>query len=261
MTFAAFSTDKKRSALADYYEHRASPLEVEQEYYFLFADHGSSCDGMYQQWMANLMTPLRDRKRICGQIIDNYNEALATGAITDPDAPQPNMDVLRACYEASSQSVQNGDSGYALSGLKAAIKKKPRPSAYTLRRGLLLWLKCAQGTGAGGGALPTFDVPFLILLLLLLSYGLLMLFSAGYAVALYRRGDAYTYIRPQLLFAALGHGGYVRGQSGGLPHLAQAGLAGAGPVAGAADGRSLYAGVQRLQAVAGAARVGHAAAQ
>lgn len=115
-----FSTDKKRSALADYYEHQASPLEVEQEYYFLFANHGSSCDGMYQQWMANLMTPLRDRKRICGQIIDNYSEALATGAITDPDAPQPNMDVLRACYEASSQSVQNGDSGYALSGLKAA---------------------------------------------------------------------------------------------------------------------------------------------
>ena len=30
------------------------------------------------------------------------------------------------------------------------------------------------------------------------------MFSAGYAVALYRRGDAFTYIRPQLLFAALG---------------------------------------------------------
>ena len=52
--------------------------------------------------------------------------------------------------------------------------------------------------------LPTFDIPFLLILLLLLSYGLIMLFSAGYAVALYRRGDAYTYIRPQLLFAALG---------------------------------------------------------
>ena len=49
---------------------------------------------------------------------------------------------------------------------------------------------------ARAAALPTFDVPFLIILLLLLSYGLLMLFSAGYAVALYRRGDAYTYIRP-----------------------------------------------------------------
>lgn len=51
---------------------------------------------------------------------------------------------------------------------------------------------------------PALDLPFLILLLLLLAYGLIMLFSAGYAVALYRRGDAYTYIRPQLLFAALG---------------------------------------------------------
>ena len=57
---------------------------------------------------------------------------------------------------------------------------------------------------ARAAALPTFDVPFLIILLALLSYGLIMLFSAGYAVALYRRGDAYTYIRPQLLFAAFG---------------------------------------------------------
>ncbi|MDY4880552.1 MAG: FtsW/RodA/SpoVE family cell cycle protein, partial [Gemmiger sp.] len=53
-------------------------------------------------------------------------------------------------------------------------------------------------------ALPGLDLGFLIILLLLLCYGLIMLFSAGYAVALYRRGDAYTYIRPQLLFAALG---------------------------------------------------------
>ena len=51
---------------------------------------------------------------------------------------------------------------------------------------------------------PSLDVPFLVILLALLCYGLIMLFSAGYAVALYRRGDAYTYIRPQLLFAALG---------------------------------------------------------
>ena len=53
-------------------------------------------------------------------------------------------------------------------------------------------------------AQPAPDIWFLMILLLLLCYGLLMLFSAGYAVALYRRGDAYTYIRPQLLFAAIG---------------------------------------------------------
>ena len=109
-----FGTDKKRSALADFYKHQASPLEVEQEYYFLFADHGSDYHGMYQQWMANLMTPLRDRKRICSQVIDNYNEAKLTGTIADPDAPQPNMEILLACYEAIFQSIQNGDAGYAL---------------------------------------------------------------------------------------------------------------------------------------------------
>ena len=53
-------------------------------------------------------------------------------------------------------------------------------------------------------AQPGLDLPFMAILLLLLCYGLIMLYSAGYAVALYRRGDAYTYIRPQLLFAALG---------------------------------------------------------
>lgn len=107
-----YSTDKKRAALGDFYCRQASPMEVEQEYYFLFADHG-----MYQQWMANLLTPLRDRRRICAQVIENYNEALATGTITDPDAPQPNMEVLQACYEASAQSIQNGANGYTMLSL------------------------------------------------------------------------------------------------------------------------------------------------
>ena len=53
-------------------------------------------------------------------------------------------------------------------------------------------------------AAPALDLPFLAILLVLVCLGLVVLFSAGYAVALYRRGDAYTYIRPQLLFAALG---------------------------------------------------------
>ena len=50
------------------------------------------------------------------------------------------------------------------------------------------------------------DLPFLVLVLALVAFGLVMLFSASYAVALYRRGDPYAYIRPQLLYAALGLG-------------------------------------------------------
>ena len=112
-----YSTDKKRKALSDFYQRQASPLEVEQEYYFLFADHGSDYHGMYQQWMANLMTPLRDRRRICSQVIDNYNEAKATGTSVDPSAPQPDMEVLQARHEASLQSVQHGDNGYTMLSL------------------------------------------------------------------------------------------------------------------------------------------------
>lgn len=70
-----FNHDKRRSALVHYYGRQASPVEVEQEYYILFADHGSDYYGMRQQRIANLQTPLRDRRRICGQIIGNYYEA------------------------------------------------------------------------------------------------------------------------------------------------------------------------------------------
>ena len=59
---------------------------------------------------------------------------------------------------------------------------------------------------AGLRAAGPVDLSFLVLVLALVAFGLVMLFSASYAVALYRRGDPYAYIRPQLLYAALGLG-------------------------------------------------------
>jgi len=54
-------------------------------------------------------------------------------------------------------------------------------------------------TKAGG-----IDLTFLILVLLLLSIGLVMLFSASYPNALYYRGNSYEYIANQLVFAVAG---------------------------------------------------------
>ena len=54
--------------------------------------------------------------------------------------------------------------------------------------------------------LPAMDLPFLVLVLTLVGFGLVMLGSASSAVARYRRGDAFAYLRPQLLYAALGIG-------------------------------------------------------
>ena len=51
---------------------------------------------------------------------------------------------------------------------------------------------------------PPMDLPFLLLILTLVAFGLVILGSASWAVGLYRRGDAYAYLRPQLLFAAVG---------------------------------------------------------
>ena len=61
------------------------------------------------------------------------------------------------------------------------------------------WLQKALGPPQ-----PPLDLPFLVLVLALVAFGLVMLFSASYAVAMYRRGNGYAFIRPQLLYAALG---------------------------------------------------------
>ena len=109
-----FNHDQRRTALVHYYAQQASPTEVEQAYYIQFADHGSDYYGIRQQCIANLQTPLRDRRRICGQIISNYNEAKDLGVMTDPDGPQPNMEILMACYHASAQSVREGSNRYSI---------------------------------------------------------------------------------------------------------------------------------------------------
>lgn len=113
-----FSTEKKRRVLADYYLHQAAPLEIEQEYYILFGDHGSNSCGIRQEQLANLQTPLRDRKRIVNQIIDNYYETRAIGHLTDPEGQQPVMPILEACYDASARSVEANENRYSIGSIE-----------------------------------------------------------------------------------------------------------------------------------------------
>ena len=48
------------------------------------------------------------------------------------------------------------------------------------------------------------DVPFCMLIVLLLAIGITMMFSASYPVAFYEIGDSYYYLKRQLIFAILG---------------------------------------------------------
>ena len=59
---------------------------------------------------------------------------------------------------------------------------------------------------AAGGekAIGSWDLPLVVLVITLVAFGLVMLFSASYAYAYYRFGDSYRYISNQLFFAVLG---------------------------------------------------------
>ena len=48
------------------------------------------------------------------------------------------------------------------------------------------------------------DMPFILLIFVLLAIGITMMFSASYPVAYYEIGDSYYYLKRQLLFAAIG---------------------------------------------------------
>lgn len=111
------SNDHKRQAIATYYAEYAAPVEIEQEYYVLFGNHGSDYYGMRQERIANLQTSLKERRSVCGQVLSNYNDAVRQGTLTDPDGPQPIMDILLACYHASAESLAEGRNGYAVNHL------------------------------------------------------------------------------------------------------------------------------------------------
>ena len=109
-----FSTEKKRRTLA--------------EYYILFGDHGSNSCGIRQELLANLQTPLRDRKRIVNQIIDNYYEARAIGHLTDPEGQQPVMPILEACYDASARSVKANENRYSIGSIEDYLDDAAKPA-------------------------------------------------------------------------------------------------------------------------------------
>ena len=53
-------------------------------------------------------------------------------------------------------------------------------------------------------ARPPMDWPLLIIVLTLVGFGLVMLFSSSYPAGYYRFGDSYEFIRPQMFYAAVG---------------------------------------------------------
>lgn len=69
--------------------------------------------------------------------------------------------------------------------------------------------KVAKGGKTKTKQLAGMDLPFFIIIMILMTFGLVMMFSASYAWGLYEAGDSFLYIRKQLILAAIGVAGML----------------------------------------------------
>lgn len=61
---------------------------------------------------ANLHTPLQNKVSVCGQILDNYGFAVATGTDPIPWEVQPPVSLLQSAYQAGKEAAKSGEADY-----------------------------------------------------------------------------------------------------------------------------------------------------
>lgn len=98
-------------ALTEYF--RTAPRIVKEMVLFiLLGRHGSYPPAVFAEVCANLHTPLQNKVSVCGQILDNYGFAVATGADPIPWEVQPPVNLLRSAYQAGKEAAKSGESDY-----------------------------------------------------------------------------------------------------------------------------------------------------
>lgn len=92
---------------------RNAPSAVKRMLLFIvMGKHGSYPPAVIAEVCANLHTPLKDRVSVCGQIIDNYNCARATGTDPVPDGEQPPIEDLTQTYKAGRAASRRNATSY-----------------------------------------------------------------------------------------------------------------------------------------------------
>lgn len=98
-------------ALTKYF--RTAPRIVKEMVLFiLLGRHGSYPPAVFAEVCANLHTPLQNKVSVCGQILDNYGFAVATGADPIPWEVQPPVSLLQSAYQAGKEAAKSGESDY-----------------------------------------------------------------------------------------------------------------------------------------------------
>lgn len=99
------------AALTAYFA--TAPRAVKEMILFIaMGSHGSYPPAVIAEVCANLHTPLQNKVAVCGQVIDNYTCAVATGTDPVPGAPHPPLELLRDAYKAGKAAARSGEWAY-----------------------------------------------------------------------------------------------------------------------------------------------------
>jgi len=109
---ASDMTDEELNDALWTYFAQAPRIVKEMVLFIAMGRHGSYPPAVFAEVCANLHTPLHSKVNICGQVLDSYNWAMATGADPVPHEVQPPLDLLRTAYEAGKTASQNGEQAY-----------------------------------------------------------------------------------------------------------------------------------------------------
>ena len=109
---ASDMTDEELNDALWAYFAQAPRIVKEMVLFIAMGRHGSYPPAVFAEVCANLHTPLHSKVNICGQVLDSYNWAMATGADPVPHEVQPPLDLLRTAYEAGKTASQNGEQAY-----------------------------------------------------------------------------------------------------------------------------------------------------
>lgn len=116
--------DKEKRRILHEAVEECSAYEVDALLYLRYGDHGSDHLGVLSEMLANLHTPLRDRVAVVNAIIGHYEIAQATNTDPDPNAMQPNMELLRQARDCGMAAARKQEDVYSLNSEAIENAKK-----------------------------------------------------------------------------------------------------------------------------------------
>lgn len=109
---ASDMTDEELDDALWAYFAQAPRIVKEMILFIAMGRHGSYPPAVFAEVCANLHTPLQNKVSVCGQVLDNYTCAAATGTDPVPGEVQPPVELLRTAYKAGKDAARKGEHAY-----------------------------------------------------------------------------------------------------------------------------------------------------